>query len=466
MNNLHDTIAAVSTPIGEGGIGIVRLSGKKSLLIADKIFMSKNRKKPSAFKTHTICYGHIINRKKARAKERGLIDEVLLTVMRTPATYTKEDIVEINCHGGVVALRKILEEVLHFGARLAEPGEFTKRAFLNGRIDLAQAEAVCDVVKAKTESSLRVAIGQLEGGLSAEIEIEREKLLEILRDIETQIDFQEEDIKDLDKKNMAAGIEKVRNRLKSILDTQKLGIILKEGLLCVICGKPNTGKSSLMNALTRRNRSIVTHIPGTTRDAIEEAISIKGIPLRIVDTAGLVNAGNFIEKKGVEKTKHYLKKADIIIFMLDLSKSFEKKDRDIIKEVSLDKAIVLANKSDLKKKLDLEVVKEKIGCDILKISVLKRINLNTIEEKIEKKILCGEVMHPEAAFLTNIRHKNELKAALRHLNSAHRATGSKSPWEVIALDVKDAIFHLGLIIGKSVDIDVLDRIFEKFCIGK
>jgi len=471
MSDLRDTITAVSTPIGEGGIGIVRLSGKKALSIADKVFVSKDGRRPSVFKTHTIRYGHVVGVKrstnrKLSLKNTGVIDEVLLSVMRAPATYTREDIIEINCHGGIVALRRILEEVLKAGARLAEPGEFTKRAFLNGRIDLAQAEAVCDVVKAKTEASLKVAVGQLEGGFSVEIEKLREGLLELLRDVEVQIDFQEENIADIDKDVIIEGIEKSCNKINSILETQGLGMILKEWLMCVICGKPNTGKSSLMNALLRRNRAIVTHMPGTTRDAIEESISIKGIPLRIVDTAGIVKTNNLVEKKGIEKTKSYLKKADMAIFMLDQSRPFDKKDANIMKELALDKALVVSNKSDLKQKLNLKAIEKKIGIKIPSISVLKKRNLNVIEDALVKKIWGGKVMHPEAAFLTNIRHKNELNSALKHLRPAARALKNGSSWEFIALDIREAIFHLGLIIGKSIDIDVLDRIFENFCIGK
>ena len=466
MNNLQDTIVAISTTIGEGGIGIVRLSGKKALSIADRAFVSKDGKKPSNLKTYTIHYGHIIKNPKSKNKTKDIIDEVLLTIMRAPKSYTKEDIVEINCHGGIVPLRRVLEEIVRLGARLAEPGEFTKRAFLNGRIDLTQAEAVVDVIRAKTDVSLKVALEQLEGDFSKEINIQREKLLGILEHIEAQIDFSEEELKTVSRPNIISKIDESYKGLKEILDTKDLGILLKEGITCVICGKPNVGKSSLLNALLRRNRAIVTDIPGTTRDAIEESISIQGIPVRIVDTAGILKTRNIIDKISVDKTRTYLKKADLSIFMLDLTKSFDEKDKSILKLLDLDKTIIVANKNDLKQRLNLSKINNKIGRDIISISVLKKTNLKSVEEAISKKIWSGKVMHPEATFLTNIRHKKELNITLKNLKSATISLKKDIPLEFITVDLRGAVFHIGLIIGKSVDIDVLDRIFQNFCIGK
>ncbi len=472
MSDLGDTIVAISTPIGEGGIGIVRLSGKKALSIADKIFVSKDGGKPSGFETYTLHYGHIIHRpytatkSEIRNPKSEIIDEVLLSVMRAPKSYTKEDVVEINCHGGIVPLRKALEEVVKLGARPAEPGEFTKRAFLNGRIDLTQAEAVIDVIRAKTDASLGVAVRQLEGDFSKQINLQREKLLDMLQHIEAQIDFQEEELGPYSENEMIFKIRQSYNHLKAILDTQNLGMLLKEGITCVICGKPNVGKSSLLNTLLRRNRAIVTDIPGTTRDAIEESISIKGIPLRVVDTAGIVKSKNIVDKKSIEITKAYLKKTDLVIFMLDLSRPFDKKDKEIMKRLRPNRAIIVANKSDLKQRLNLDRVKTHIGEEVVKISILKKKNLGAIEEVVAKKIWAGKVIHPEAAFLTNIRHKKELEAALKNLKSTELALKKNLQLELVVLDIRQAIFHLGLIIGKSVDIDVLDRIFQNFCIGK
>ncbi len=463
MSDLHDTIVAISTPIGEGGIGIVRLSGKKALSIADKIFVSKDGRKPSSFKTYTLHYGHIV---KSQIQNKEIIDEVLLTVMRAPKSYTKEDVVEINCHGGIVPLRKTLEEVVRLGARPAEPGEFTKRAFLNGRIDLAQAEAVIDVIRAKTDASLGVAVRQLEGDFSKQINLQREKLLGMLQHVEAQIDFSEEELKAYSENEMIFKIRQSHNRLKSILDTQNLGMLLKEGITCVICGKPNAGKSSLLNTLLKRNRAIVTHIPGTTRDAIEESISVKGIPLRIVDTAGIVKSKNIIDKKSIEITKAYLKRGDLVIFMLDLSRPFDKKDKDIMKRLRPDRTIIVANKSDLKQRLNLDRIKTQIGEEVIKISILKKKNLSLVEEVVAKKVWAGKVIHPEAAFLTNIRHKRELEAALKNLKSAGLALKKSLPLELVAVDLRESIFHMGLIVGKSVDVDVLKGIFQNFCIGK
>jgi len=469
-DNLKDTIVAISTPIGEGGIGIVRLSGTRALTIADKIFLSKDSKKPSTFDTYTMRYGHVARSKKvsgnSKDKKREIIDEVVLTVMRAPKTYTKEDIVEINCHGGIVPLKKVMEETVFLGARPAGPGEFTKRAFLNGRIDLAQAEAVQDLIKAKTDMSLKVALSHLEGDFSGEVIRKRETLLDILKDIEKEIDFSGEDIDTLSKKDLIRRLEKSSLGVKKILDTHDSGMLLKEGVTCVICGKPNVGKSSLLNTLLKRNRAIVTHIPGTTRDVIEEVITIKGAALKLVDTAGIVKSRNIVEKKGVERTRAYLKKADFIIFMLDLSQPLDKKDREIMKLLPIEKIMVVANKSDLKKRLDLDEVNSSLDKEVLKISVLKRKNVDLIEKNIGGMIWSGKLTHPEPAFLTNIRHKKALEEALKSLRLAISALKKDLPFELAAVDMREAIFRLGLITGESVDVNILDRIFEKFCIGK
>jgi len=475
MSNLNDTIVAISTPIGEGGIGIVRMSGKKALSIADKIFISKDGKKVSDFSTYSLHYGHIVHRPSSiihRTRDEGrgtkdeIVDEVLLTVMRAPKSYTKEDIVEINCHGGIVPLRKVLEEIINCGVRLAEPGEFTKRAFLNGRIDLTQAEAVNDVIRSKTDVSLKAALGQLKGGLSTIINAEMSRLSGALAEIEAEINFSDENIKTESKEELFNGINKSKKKIKSILDTEGLGMLLREGILCVICGKPNVGKSSLLNMLLRRNRAIVTHVPGTTRDAIEESVSIKGIPVRVVDTAGILKSKNIVEKKSVEKTKEYIKKADVAIFLLDLSRTFDEKDHAISRLLNMKKTIVAANKSDLKEKLNLEKVENNFNIKIHKISILKKKNVNIVENALSDIIWSGKIAHPEASFLANIRHKKELEEALKNLTSAEASLKKNNSLELAAIDIREAIFHLGLIIGKSVDIDILDRIFENFCIGK
>ena len=461
LYNTDDTIVAISTPVGEGGIGIVRLSGKKALSIADKIFISKNKSKPSKFKTYTTHYGHV-----------GLdevIDEVILTVMRSPGSYTKEDIVEINCHGGIICLRKVMDLVLFLGARMAQPGEFTKRAFINGRIDLAQAEAVLDVIRSKTESSMKVALGQLEGDLSKEVRKIKEALLTVLGQMEAQIDFSEEDIGLESTGKTFENLKKTSLRIKALIDESWRGMILKEGIMCVICGKPNVGKSSLMNVLLKRNRVIVTPVPGTTRDAIEEEINLGGIPVRVVDTAGISVTKDLVEKHGIRKSKSYIKRADLILFMFDRNSKWSKADRDIFNSIKTRSIIMIANKSDLAKKLEMDKVRKLTGENkVIEISLLKKRNLEGLEKAILRKIWHGEIPHPEGTFITNLRHRANLEHAQKSVKKAItvlQPKGSFSP-EVVASDLREAVFYIGSILGDTIEPDILDRIFSKFCIGK
>jgi len=460
--NLDDTIVAISTAAGEGGIGIVRLSGKKSLSIADKIFLTKSKKKPSKCKTHTLHYGHV-------AKKRILIDEVILTVMKAPRSYTKEDVVEISCHGGMVALRKVLSLVTSLGARIAKPGEFTKRAFLNGRIDLTQAEAVLDIIKSRTDNSMKISLKHLEGELSREVKKIKNKLLNVLSELEAGIDFSEEDIELESKKTICGKLTKISGDIKKLIDNAWKGMILKEGMLCVITGKPNVGKSSLMNAFLRRNRVIVTPVPGTTRDAIEEVVNLEGIPLRVVDTAGISKAKDVVEEHGIRKSKSYIKAADLILFMLDLSKPWSKADSSILSKIRKKNFIVIANKIDLKRKLDIDKVKKLAGRDsILEVSLLKRKNLDKIEKGILEKIWHGETIQPEGTFVTNIRHKRDLEVSRTHIEKLLKSLTKESKFqpELAAHEVKEAVFFLGSILGDNMDPDILNRIFSRFCIGK
>jgi tRNA modification GTPase len=509
MYNTDDTIAAISTPAGEGGIGIVRLSGKRALSLADKIFVSKDNERPSTFKTYTTHYGHIIRPQTkdyklhgsqghkvtrsqgygARPGQNGLeqeesfsaphtanrtprteiIDEVILTVMRAPRSYTKEDVVEINCHGGIVAMRKTLDLALGLGARLAEPGEFTKRAFLNGRIDLTQAEAVLDLISSKTESSMKVAMDQLDGELSTEIREIREAVLDAASDVEAKIDFPEEDTAPAGKEGLPERLRTVTHRMKRLLDNAWKGMILKEGIMCVICGKPNVGKSSLMNLLLRRNRVIVTPVPGTTRDAIEEEINLKGIPLRLVDTAGIAAAKNVVEEHGIRKSRSYIDRADLILFMLDMGRSWSKTDAEIYSAIRKKKTVIVANKSDVPRKLDMERVKRVTGTDdIIEVSLLRKRNVEKIEETVAGAIWKGEVLHPEGSFVTNIRQKKDLEHASACVKKAAanlKVQGSRAP-EITASLLREAVLSLGSIIGETVEPDILERVFSKFCIGK
>lgn len=459
-NNLEDTIVAISTPVGEGGIGIVRLSGPKALAITGKMFVSKDKKAISRSKTYTIHYGHIIDK-------TGLIDEVIVTIMKAPKSYTKENVVEINCHGGLQALRKVLELAAKRGARIAEPGEFTKRAFLNGRIDLAQAEAVLDMIRAKTESSLKAAAGQLEGGLSKKINELRKKIIDAASHIEASIDFPEEGMDIIAETDIAGKVNDILSDLKYLIDTSDEGIILREGVLAVIVGKPNTGKSSLMNLLLKRDRVIVTPVPGTTRDAVEEMISLKGIPIRLVDTAGIADTKDIVEKEGIKRSKQYLDNSDMVLALFDGSTPIDDADMDIIKLAGKKKKIAIINKIDLPGKLAKKVLKGMFKDDtIVEISVKERKNIEALEKAIADMIWSGKIDHGEGAIVTNARHKDLLIKAERNILEAKKALQKEAAPELISIDLKEAISNLGLIIGKSVSSDILDRIFEKFCIGK
>ena len=459
-HSLEDTIVAISTPIGEGGIGIVRLSGVDAIKIADKIFRSKDGKKASRFETYTTHYGHIVDGRK-------IIDEVILTVMKAPRSYTKEDIVEINCHGGIQAVKRVMDAVLRYGARVADPGEFTKRAFLNGRIDLTQAEAVLDIIRAKTEGSLKVAVDQLEGELSKSVDEMREEMLDITAEMEASIDFPEEELEISRKRELTEKLKVLIKKAGLLIKSYDNGMVFKEGVLAIICGKPNVGKSSLMNLLLKRDRVIVSPIPGTTRDAVEEIINLGGIPIRLVDTAGISETKDILEKEGVKKSKTYLALSDIVILILDASTPIDAADREIIGLVGDKKKIIVLNKIDLAEKGDLTEIKEKFKKDaVIGISVKKRENIGLLEKAIRKSILSGGFDQGEGAIVTSARHKEALDKALRSMLSVKRALRIGEPFEIITIDLKEAIFNLGLIIGKSVSDDILDRIFSQFCIGK
>ena len=455
-DNLDDTISAISTAQGEGGIGIVRMSGPKALLIANKIFIGQTKEKPAEFKSYTMHYGRIIDNGK-------IIDEVILCVMRRPKSYTCQDIVEINCHGGLVALRKVLNLTLENGSRLSSPGEFTRRAFLNGRIDLAQAEAVIDVIRAKTDSALKLSLGQLSGGLSKEIKKIRQNLLNVLAILEANIDFPEEGIKQ-DTQEISAGITAIILELNKLLDNALAGRILREGIAVVLCGRPNVGKSSLLNALLKKERSIVTPVAGTTRDTIEEAIDIKGIPVRIVDTAGILAPRDLIEKKAVQRSKEFIKLADLIIIIFDASNKLEDDDRKLIKEVKNRNVIAVINKIDLKSRIE----KDKIISEFHKVVCLcakSAKNINLLEDALCEFVFKGR-HQPESLIVSNLRHIQGIKNAKKLVIQAKQAQGEKLSFEFIAQHLKDACAYLDKILGKNFSEDLLDRIFADFCIGK
>ena len=460
---LEDTIAAIATPLGEGGIGIVRISGSEALKVAKSIFISNKVKNWFDNINYGLVYGHIID-----PVNKKFIDEVLLGIMRAPNSYTREDVVEINCHGGIVPLRKTFELVLAYGARLAEAGEFTKRAFLNGRLDLVQAESVIDVIRSKTEDGLSLAVNQLKGGLSEKIYELQDKVLSLLAYIEAVIDFPEDDIEvsTLDQISL-----KVLDILKEINEWVKMaqaGKIYREGLAVVIAGKPNVGKSSLLNALLREKRAIVTEVPGTTRDVIEEYINIKGIPVKIIDTAGLRETGDVVEKIGVQFSREKIAEADIILYMVDIKSGLTMADYDIIHELRNQQIIVIINKIDTGLGLEIEKKLYEVYGElaVVEISALKEFGIDKLEEAIANKVFLGNVVASDDILISNIRHKNVLHRVISYLEDVLEGISTGVPLDLVSIDIRDAWQALGEITGSTVTEDIIDKIFTDFCIGK
>ncbi len=457
---IDDTIAAIATAPGEGGIGIIRISGEKSLQVANDIFKSVSGKKIEEYNTRTLVYGHIADGDK-------IIDEVLVAYMKGPNSYTTEDVIEINCHGGFISVKKILELVLSKDVRLAEQGEFTKRAFLNGRIDLAQAEAIIDVINAKTDMAHTVAQSQLEGSLSKKIKELRYNITEMLAQITVSIDFPDEDVEHITYNTLKEKSLELQKEINKLYDTAESGKILRDGLKTVIVGKPNVGKSSLLNAVLGENRAIVTDIPGTTRDVIEEFVNIKGIPLKIVDTAGIRETEDVVEKIGVEKSKEFFNAADLSIIVLDSSRELESEDIEILESVQPNKTIVLLNKTDLNQAIDIEKVKEYIDeKNIINISALQNEGIEKIHDKIEDMVFSGTIRNSSDLVVTNSRHKDALYKAKQSIADAIMAIDSYMPLDFIEVDFKNIWDYLGYINGDTVTEDLLDTIFSNFCIGK
>lgn len=458
----EETISAVATAVGEGAIGIIRISGNKAIIILDKIFQGIKIKKITEIESQKMIYGHIVD-----PENQKIVDEVLVMVMRAPRSYTREDIVEIHCHGGSIPLKKILELTLRYGARLAEPGEFTKRAFLNGRLDLAQAEAVIDIIRAKTDASLRMALGQLSGALSEKIRSIRHDILGMIANLEATIDFPEEDIEELTAQDVKKAVNLVLDEINHLLATKETGKILREGLETVIIGKPNVGKSSLLNALLKEKRAIVTDVPGTTRDSIEEFVNIRGIPLKIVDTAGIRETTDIVEKLGVEKSREFIATADLILVLLDASVSLSEEDREILQLLSQREAIVLVNKSDLPPLLNMDEVCYYVpDRKIIKISVVENSGLAELEQGIVDLVYSGQVQQKEGAFVNNLRQASLLELAKEHLLSVLETIHNDMPPDCIVVDLRDAWDKLGEITGDTVGEDIIEQIFTNFCIGK
>lgn len=460
----EDTIAAVATPLGEGGIGIVRLSGPRALAIADQMFRRQDGRSLTEQPTYTLRYGKVVDPRSGRK-----LDEALVLVMRAPHSYTAEDVVEVQCHGGVMVVREILSLASELGARLAEPGEFTKRAFLNGRLDLAQAEAVLDVIQAQTRLGLEVAVDQLEGSLSRRIAAIREGLYDLTVRIEASIDFPEDDIPDLEIAEVERGLQTSLAGIAALLATADDGKILREGLKTVITGKPNVGKSSLLNALLGENRALVTDIPGTTRDTIEEVVNLKGVALRLVDTAGIREANDLVERLGVERSLALLQEADLVLHVLDRSEDLAPEDFQILELTKENRRIVLINKTDLPPAWGLADLGE-IAAPVLEISLLKE--RERVVEALSAAILdlLGSGMVASSAgtraLITRARHKQALQDAERHLREALSTLQAGLPLDLVAVDLYQALEALGEITGETVRENVLDRIFAQFCIGK
>jgi tRNA modification GTPase len=458
-----DTIAAISTPLGEGAIAIVRLSGDEAIQIADKLFKGKRNKRLIDVQTHTIHYGHLLDPKTGEVAE-----EVMVSVMKGPHTFTKEDVVEINCHGGIVSVNRVLQLVLRFGARLAEPGEFTKRAFLNGRIDLSQAEAVMDLIRAKTDRAMNVALGQMEGRLSKLIQRLRQEILETLAHVEVNIDYPEyDDVEEMTHNMLLEKANLVRVEMKKLLETSQQGKILREGLSTVIVGRPNVGKSSLLNSLVQENKAIVTDIPGTTRDVIEEYVNVRGVPLRLLDTAGIRETEDIVERIGVEKSRQVLKEADLILLVLNYSDDLTKEDENLFKAVEGMDVIVIINKTDLPQKIDMEKVKELTGkSPLVTTSLLEDRGVDDLEEAIAALFFSGSIESGDITYVSNSRHIALLHQALHTIEEAISGVESGVPIDIVQIDFTRTWELLGEIIGESIHESLIDQLFSQFCLGK
>ena len=457
-----DTISAVATAPGEGGIGIVRISGSEAAQIAGRIFRPHSGKQVSDIASHHATYGTVVDPKTGET-----VDEALLLLMYAPHSYTKEDVAEIQCHGGMVSLRKILLLTYAHGARPAEPGEFTKRAFLNGRLDLTQAEAVIDVIRAKTDASQQMAVEQLTGRLSAKIAELRHDLLHQIAALEAAIDFPEEDIEETAVEETRQVAEVSLRKIDELLRGASVGRILKDGLKTVIAGKPNVGKSSLLNALLESERAIVTNVPGTTRDVIEEYINLGGIPLRIVDTAGIRETDDIVEKIGVEKSQEWIEQADLILFLLDVSREISEEDEEIFRLIEGRKALIILNKSDLEAKLDRsEIEARATGHTVLTIAAQTGDGLDALKEAIKDLVYEGAIRQEESVLLTNTRQIHLLEKAARSLRGAEETILAGMPADCIVIDLRGAWETLGEVTGESVGDDIIDQIFTQFYIGK
>lgn len=455
-----DTISAIATAMGEGGIGIIRVSGERAMAVATAVFQPASGRKLTDYGTQRAVYGRIID------EDGAVVDEAMALVMQAPHSYTKEDVVELQCHGGIMPLRRTLQLTYQAGARPAERGEFTKRAFLNGRLDLSQAQAVMDIIGARTERSLSMATGHLAGHFSAGIQEMRHTILGQIAHLEAAIDFPEDEVDDVVTENVIKNVVDVRNKIRRLLRTAHTGRILRDGLMTAIIGKPNVGKSSLLNALLREERAIVTDIPGTTRDSIEEYANVGGIPLRIIDTAGIRATDDVVEQIGVDKAKAYVDQAALILALFDASRELTAEDEEILSLVDGREALILLNKSDLKPVLDVQQLKAKTSSEIIPVSTVDEDGLEALTKAIMAKVYTGDMSNDEGTFVNDERQAEILRRADEHLAACLRTIEAEMGLDFISIDLRSAWEKLGELTGETVGEDIIDEIFSKFCIGK
>ncbi|MDE2009484.1 MAG: tRNA uridine-5-carboxymethylaminomethyl(34) synthesis GTPase MnmE [Candidatus Omnitrophica bacterium] len=457
---MEDTIAAIATPAGQGAIGIIRISGRDAIAVADRVLRLDGNKTLQQCPTHTVHHGWAV-------KSQDILDEVLVTVMRAPKSYTAENVVEICCHGGLTVLRTALQEVLNAGARLAAPGEFTKRAFLNGRMDLAQAEAVIDVINARTRASLRQSHYQLKGELSSRLKSIREELMKLYTMVEAMINFPEDAVEAESRQQISGRLKDREDELIALLRGAQTGRLLKEGMRIVLCGKPNVGKSSLLNALLKEQRAIVTDIAGTTRDVLEESAQINGIPVALVDTAGILKAANPIEEEAVKRSRLYIKSADLVLLVLDHSRPLEEEDLALMEQLKAAPALLVVNKTDLAAQMDMGVVQRMSGGHpMIKTSALDAESVRGLEAGIAEFIAKDKDLESQEPLISNIRHIQSLQEAQKNLQAACRLAAEGTSLEFISEEIKSAVNHLDAITGRNIDEDLLESIFSEFCIGK
>ncbi|HDK7814484.1 tRNA uridine-5-carboxymethylaminomethyl(34) synthesis GTPase MnmE [Staphylococcus aureus] len=456
-----DTITSISTPMGEGAIGIVRLSGPQAVEIADKLYKGKHLL--NDVPSHTINYGHIID-----PESKEVVEEVMVSVLRAPKTFTREDIIEINCHGGILTINRVLELTMTYGARMAEPGEFTKRAFLNGRIDLSQAEAVMDFIRSKTDRASKVAMNQIEGRLSDLIKKQRQSILEILAQVEVNIDYPEyDDVEDATTEFLLEQSKEIKQEINRLLDTGAQGKIMREGLSTVIVGKPNVGKSSMLNNLIQDNKAIVTEVAGTTRDVLEEYVNVRGVPLRLVDTAGIRETEDIVEKIGVERSRKALSQADLILFVLNNNEALTQEDYTLYEVVKNEDVIVIVNKMDLEQNIDINEVKDMIGdTPLIQTSMLKQEGIDELEIQIRDLFFGGELQNQDMTYVSNSRHISLLKQARQTIQDAIDAAESGVPMDMVQIDLTRTWEILGEIIGETASDELIDQLFSQFCLGK